>query len=199
MAANSATKLPLPPVDIATRSLPVRRIKVLFRIHRSALACLYFSKNGDGRFDDPRGKYGVLYAAMRPEAAFAEVFLRQLSQMILLESDLDERTLSEIGCKSVDCVDLTASGLRQLSCDNRIATEKPYRTTGLWSRAVFEHPQKPAGIIYLSRHNPRFECVALFDSCRGRLSVESAEPLMRGSLRAWTIDQISKYNLALQP
>jgi len=76
MAANSATKLPLPPVDIATRSLPVRRIKVLF---------------------------------------------------------------------------------------------------------------------------PLFECVALFDGCRSRLSVESAEPLMRGSLRTWTIDQISKYNLALQP
>jgi hypothetical protein len=199
MATDPASKLPPPPADIAARPLPVRRIRALFRIHRSVHACFYFSKNGDGRFDDPLGKYGVLYAALKPEAAFAEVFLRQLSQLILPESDLDQRTLSEIGCKSVDCVDLTASGLRRLSCDNRIATEKPYRTTGLWSRAIFEHPQKPAGIIYLSRHNPRFKCVALFDTCCSRLTVKSAEPLMQGSRRAWTIEQINQYKLALQP
>lgn len=171
----------------------------MFRIHHSAHACLFFSKNGTGRFDDPLGKYGVLYAALRPEAAFAEVFLRQLSQWLILESDLDARILSEISCRSVDCVDLTASGLRQLSCDNRIATEKPYRTTGLWSRAFFKHPQKPAGIIYLSRHNPQFKCVALFDNCLDQLSVKRSEPLMQGKRRTWTTEQITKYNLALQP
>jgi hypothetical protein len=160
---------------------------------------LYFSKNGDGRFDDPHGKYGVLYAGLEPEAAFAEVFLRQLSQMLILESDLERRALSEIGCRAVDCVDLTGSGLRRLSCDNRVATETPYRTPRLWSRSIFEHPQQPAGLIYLSRHNPRLKCVAIFDSYIHHLSVKSSEPLLRGSRRAWTIDQIARYRLAIEP
>lgn len=153
MATKVASHLPPPPADFASRRLPVRRLKAIYRIHRCDHACLFFSPSGAGRFDDPHGKYGVLYAALRPEAAFAEVFLRQLSQMVLVESDLRRRVLSPISCKSIVCVDLTGRGLRQLSCDNRIATEKPYRTTGLWSRAIFEHPQKPAGIVYLSRHN----------------------------------------------
>ena len=199
MATSTGARLPPPPEDIASRSLPVRRIRVLYRIHRSAQPCLHFSKSGDGRFDDPRGKYGVLYAALKPEAAFAEVFLRQLSQMLILETDLEQRALSEIACKPVDCVDLTGAGLRRLSCDNRVATEKPYRTPGLWSRAIFEHPQQPGGIIYLSRHNPRLKCAAIFDPCTRHLRVTSTEPLLCGIRRAWTIDQISKYHLALQP
>ncbi len=199
MAASAASRLPSPPADIASRSLPVRRVRVLFRIHRSADACLYFSKSGDGRFDDPHRRYGVLYAGLKSEAAFAEVFLRHLSQMLILESDLEQRALSEIGCRALDCVDLTGSGLRQLSCDNRIATETPYRTPGLWSRSIFEHPQQPGGLIYLSRHNPQLKCVAIFDSYIGHLSVKSTEPLLRGSRRAWTIDQISKYRLAIEP
>jgi hypothetical protein len=184
---------------MASRFLPLRRIRVLFRIHPSARACLHFSRNGDGRFDDPRGKYGVLYAALQPEAAFAEVFLRQLSLMLLQESDLEQRALSQIACHSLACVDLTGSGLRRLSCDNRIATEKPYRTPGLWSRSLFEHPQQPGGIIYLSRHNPRFKCVAIFDTHQSRMRVISTEPLLREPRRAWTTDQITKYHLALQP
>jgi hypothetical protein len=161
--------------------------------------CLYFRKDGTGRFDDPAKQYGVLYAALKPEAAFAEVFLRELSLMLIEESALRERVLSQIICRPVACVDLTGSGLRQLSCDNRIATEKPYITTGRWSRALREHPQQPDGILYLSRHDPQFECVALFDRCRLLLRIESTRGLLSRSCRSWTIDQIAKYHLALQP
>ena len=42
-------------------------------------------------------------------------FLRQLSLMLVLESDLQERSLSEIVCKPIYCVDLTGSGLRRLT------------------------------------------------------------------------------------
>jgi len=171
----------------------------LFRIHPSTKACLYFGKDGYGRFDDPLKKYGVLYTALKPEAAFAEVFLRLLSLMLILESDLRVRALSQIICKTVACVDLTGPGLRRLSCDNRISTEMPYRGAGHWSRALFEHPQQPQGIIYLSRHNPQFKCVALFDRCHRHLKLKSTESLLAGRRRTWTMDQVSKYHLAIQP
>lgn len=200
MAVSPAPKLPPPPSDLASRTLPVKRLHaMLFRIHHATKECLHFGKDGGGRFDDPLRKYGVLYAALKPEGAFAEVFLRWLSRMLMLESDLQIRSLSQIVSKPVTCVDLCGPGLRRLSCDNRISTEMPYRCAGLWSRALFEHPQTPDGIMYLSRHNPRFKCVALFDKCRRLLKVKSTEGLMTGGWRAWTINQVSKYNLAIQP
>src|SRR5690349_14122319 len=102
-------KLPLPPADLATRKLPLTRIKgPIFRVHRATLGALYFGKSGMSRFDDPLGKYGVLYAALKAEAAFAEVFLRQLSRMLIEEEALAQRALSEIALKSVSCVNLTA-------------------------------------------------------------------------------------------
>jgi hypothetical protein len=201
MAASISSRLPAPPPDLFSRTLPIKRISgPLFRIHRSTQACLHFGKNGDGRFDDPLKKYGVLYAALKSDAAFAEVFLRQLSSMLISEPDLLARSLAEITCRpAVACVDLTGPGLRQVSCDNRISTEKPYGTVGRWSRAIFEHPQQPDGIIYLSRHNPKFACVALFDRCHRLLKLKATDGLMSSGNRPWTAGQITRYKLALQP
>lgn len=200
MAVSPASRLPPPPPDLSSRTLPIKRLRgAIYRIHRATQACLHFGRNGDGRFDDPLRKYGVLYAALKPDAAFAEVFLRQLSLMLVAESCLLASCLAEITCEPLACVDLTGPGLRRISCDNRISTEKPYRTTGRWSRALFEHPQRPDGIIYLSRHNPKFPCVALFDRCHRRLKLNATEGLLSGRCRVWTVDQISRYKLAIEP
>ncbi|SPE56949.1 RES domain protein [Verrucomicrobia bacterium] len=200
MAPRAAIGLPSPPADLDQRKLPLKLLEgPLFRIHRTSLGCPHFGKNTSGRFDDPLGKYGVLYAALRAEAAFAEVFLRRLSLMLIRELDLQERSISEISCNRVHCVDLTGAGLRTLSCDNRIATEKPYDTVGQWSRALFMHPRQPDGIIYRSRHNPQVKCVALFERCQSRLKLGVTEGLMFGARRTWTIGQIDKYKLAIEP
>jgi hypothetical protein len=200
MAVRAATRLPPPPIDLDSRRLPLKRLQnLIYRIHRPDFPCLYFGKNSSGRFDDPLGQYGVLYGALQPEGAFVEVFLRRLSLMLIRESDLKERILSSIACKTIQCVDWTGAGLRKVSCDNRISTEKPYGTAALWSRAFFTHPQKPDGIIYRSRHNPQFKCVALFDRVRPKLSLKSSEPLMTGTRRDWTINQVAKYGLAIEP
>src|SRR5438067_71256 len=139
MGAKTFGKLPPPPPDLASRELPLTRVSgPLYRVHRSSLSGLYFGKSGRSRFDDPQQQFGVLYAALKPEAAFAETLLRQLDRMLILESALAERALSVISLAPIYCVNLTAQGLRRLSCDNRISNELPYRTAGLWSRAFFE-------------------------------------------------------------
>src|SRR5689334_11980053 len=155
MAAKSA-KMPRPPADLDNRKLPLTRLSGrIFRIHQSKYSSLHFGKDGTCRFDDPLRKFGVLYACSKPDGAFAEVFLRRLEHVLIEEDNIRERSLAVIRLESLAFVDLTGDGLRRISCDNRIATEVPYRTTALWSRALFEHPQKPAGIIYRSRHNPK--------------------------------------------
>ena len=200
MAAKPATGLPSPPEDLDQRRLPLKLLKgPLFRVHLTSQSCLHFGRKTYGRFDDPLGKYGVLYAALQPEAAFAEVFLRRLSLMLLRESNLQERSISEIVCKRLHCVDLTGAGLRRVSCDNRIATEKPYHTAGQWSRALFLHSQRPDGIIYRSRHNPQFKCLALYDHCQSSLKVGVTEGMMSAERRVWTIGQVDRYKLALEP
>lgn len=200
MAASPPGGLPPPPPDLHQRRLPLRLVKgPAFRIHGAALHCLHFGRDASRRFDDPEGRFGVLYAALQAEAAFAEVFLRRLSWMLLREQDLHERVLTQITCGRLLCVDLTASGLRRVSCDNRIATETPCDAVGPWSRAFHAHPQQPDGILYRSRHNPRFQCLALFDRCQSRLTLGSTEPLMEGRRRAWTIGQVHRHGLALEP
>jgi hypothetical protein len=170
-----------------------------FRIHPSRFKGGFFGKNMSGRFDDPQGQYGVLYASLRAEGAFAEVFLRNLSWQLIAELDLQLRSLTVFQCATLHCVDLTGAGLKKVGSDNRIATEKPYQTTGKWSRALFSHPGKPDGIIYRSRHNPNYKSVALFDRCQSRVKVKVSQELMSAALSRWTLKQIRKYDLALEP
>jgi hypothetical protein len=202
MAAKKADRLPAPPADLSTRDLPITSVKgPIYRIFRTTRGWDYFGTGKSERFDDPARKYGVLYAAIRPDAAFAEVFLRTLSPMIVAERDLVDRSLVTIVTRPLRCVDLLSEGLRKISCDNRVSTEQPYNTTGLWSRAFFEHPAKPDGIIYRSRHNPDLRCLALFDRCRPKLRPKNAviEELMGTKRRGWTADQLDKYDLAMVP
>ena len=196
MALNS--RLPPPPADLAIRKLPLVTISGnLFRIHRTIQHWRYFGKNISERFDDPLGVFGVLYGSTTADAAFAEVFLRQLASMSVAQADLQARSISTFKADPLKCVELTSSGLRKLSCDNRISTEKPYQTTHLWSRAFYLHPQQPDGLVYRSRHNPRFRCLALFDRCDSKLADVRAEPLMNAPRRAWTSSQLDRYDLAM--
>lgn len=145
----------------------------------------------------PRGVFGVLYGPTTAEAAFAEVFLRQLDLMPVSQIDLQVRSISTFGPKPLRCVELTGSGLRKLACDNRISTEKPHHTTNRWSRALYAHPQQPDGLVYRSRHNPRFRCLALIDRCNSKLTGIRIEPLLGPQRRTWTSLQLNRYALAM--
>src|SRR2546422_5244899 len=102
MGANPPGKLPSPPADLASRELPLTRVAgPLYRVHQASLSGLFFGRTGHSRFDDPHQQFGVLYAALKPEAAFAEALLRQLNQMLILESALAERALSVINLAAI--------------------------------------------------------------------------------------------------
>jgi hypothetical protein len=199
MAAKSA-KLPPPPADLASRKLPLTRLSGrVYRIHQSKYSAIFFGKDGSCRFDDPLKKYGVLYACVGADGAFAEVFLRRLELALIDEDDIRERSLAVIRLESLAFVDLTGDGLRRISCDNRIATEMPYRTTSLWSRALFEHPRKPAGIIYRSRHNPKLKCIAIFSTFSRKLKLLESTNLLGRPLHSWTVGQLDRYDLSVLP
>ena len=171
----------------------------MYRVYQLSYDALFFGKSGLFRFDDPKKLYGVIYASLKPEAALAETLLRELSRMAISDTRLTSRALAVVSVSSIGCVNLTGTGLRRLSCDNRIADELPYQTCRLWSRAFFEHPQKPSGILYRSRHNPQLTCVAVFSTAQGRLRLRRSTALLDPSLRDWTTRQLRRYRLALLP
>jgi hypothetical protein len=71
---------PRPPADLADRPPIITTVptgRVLHRFFTAANAPIHFDRSQDGRLNAPDGTYGVLYAAKRPQGAFAETFLRQ--------------------------------------------------------------------------------------------------------------------------
>jgi hypothetical protein len=70
---------------------------------------------------------------------------------------------------------VTSGGLTRLGAESSLTSGFGYKNSQRWSRALREHPSKPDGIYYRSRHDPARTASALFDHCE-RL-VEAAEML----------------------
>ncbi len=193
-----ALDLPAPPTDLNRRASKLARVPgPLYRIQPTGLPPLLFSK-GTGRFNDPYAKFGVVYAALSPEGAFAEVFFRNLSRLVIPEDSIRTSVLSVITLRrSLRCVDLSGSGLRSLSCDARIATELPYSTTQAWSATLHAHPAKADGLLYRSRHDPSQLCVAVFSRARKAMGRVQSKSLLDEPLQDWTTRMVELYGLAL--
>jgi hypothetical protein len=152
-----------PPADLATRSLPLlTTTEPWFRIHRIQYAPLYFGTSGDGRFDVPGGKTGVLYVAADEAGAFIETLGHATGTRVLTLSALRSRAIAEIQVRRpLRLVNLTGPGLAQLGADERLCAGE-YTIAQQWSAAFFRHPQKPDGLYYRSRHDPQRCCAAIY-------------------------------------
>ncbi len=94
------------------------------------------------------------------ETAFVEAFGGKLAVTA------DDLAASEMWAlfagRSARLIDLTGEALASLGLDARIsaADHAPARA---WSRAFYEHPSRPDGILYRSRRDPSQLAVALYD------------------------------------
>src|SRR6266542_3962239 len=87
---------PDPPSDFHSRTLPIATHGgSLFRSHLHSVAPLYFGRTGRNRFDDPLGRYGVLYAARDPFGAFIETFGQETGSRTVGVGELKMRCLTE--------------------------------------------------------------------------------------------------------
>lgn len=159
---------PRPPSDLSTVELPItRRSRRWFRAHPCRRDPLFFGRTGQWRYDDPERRYGVLYVAAGLEGAFVEGCLHDAtvgtSTPLLSERFLEQRCVAKIRFAGrLRLVDLTGPGLAAIGADARLCVGD-YRIAQLWSRAIWRHPQQPDGVLYLSRHNPKILCAAVFD------------------------------------
>jgi RES domain-containing protein len=184
-------RLPLPPQgyppSLRLRSIPAG--SQWLRIHRCHHASgLYWGRNEPGRWNDPDGSFGVLYAADGLETAFAETFGREVmveyapaAVKFLTVRELQERCVARLtACRDLHVVDLSGPALPALNLDAQILTTRDISACQRWSRWWHGAPEKPDGLLYPSRLLPSGINLALFDRCSAHWQ---EEPL--GDLLSW--------------
>ena len=161
---------------------------------------MFFGATQSNRFDDPIGEFGVLYLAAGFEGAFIEGCLVDTglgtTGPLLSQRLLEARCLAEIRfAQTINLVDLTGSGLVAIGADARLSSGD-YRIAQRWSRAMWRHPGRPDGILYLSRHNPYLLCAAVFDRAPNTI-VNQIGSFLGSGLIARTAALLDKYGVGL--
>lgn len=179
----SGAALP-PPEWLRTAGLPITVIpagQVLHRVHRTQHGPVFFGP-GTGvpptyRFDSATGRFGVLYVGVALEGALAETILRNPQRLMVAMSEITSRSATKLACeRDLRVVTMHGAGLQALGTDNAISTG-PYEPCGVWADALWDHPEQPDGIAYLSRHDPSEVCLALFERQPIGFTIHETRPL----------------------
>jgi hypothetical protein len=153
------------------------------RIHARTRNALWFGPGpGDPpiyRFDDPLGQFRVCYLGSRLDLCFAETFLRNPPVRILALDDLAGRSVATVEVRhELRLVQLHGPGLARLGVTAEWASGSDYVRSRFWSRALWEHGDKPDGVFYRCRHDDSALCVAVYDRARDGLAIVRDEPLL---------------------
>jgi hypothetical protein len=188
---RDAARYPLPLVSLAGPWVRIFR----FAAGRSPL---YFGSASTYRFDDPFGRFGVLYAADHLAGAFIETFGRAVGQHLIAVGDLRERHLASVrASRPLQLVDLRGRHLAALGATGELTAGRDYVRSQRWSRWFYRHPQRPDGLLYPCRHDPEQRAVALFDRTQGDLEGLDSGELLRDALLPELADVLGRYGFGL--
>nr|WP_246252611.1 RES family NAD+ phosphorylase [Mesorhizobium camelthorni] len=136
-----------------------------------------FNVQRPNRFDSASGRFGVLYAGLTLRGALAETLVRNPQRLMVAMTDIVGRSASGlVSDRPLRIVRLYGSGLQTVGTDNAISTG-PYEACGLWSDALWDHPDRPDGLAYQSRHDSSEICLAMFEKADVRLKAKGTHPL----------------------
>lgn len=175
---------PPPPDWLHTAALPIMTVpagEFLHRVHRTQHGPMFFGP-GAGvpptyRFDSASGRFGVLYVGASLNGALAETILRNPQRLMVAMSEITTRSATTLTCqRDLRVVAMHGPGLQALGTDNAISTG-PYEPCGAWADALWDHPEQPDGMAYLSRHDPDEVCFALFQRKPVELTIMQTCPL----------------------
>jgi RES domain len=156
-------------------AMPVATVatgQTLHRLHDAAVAALWYGrKDATWRWDDPHGKYGVLYLGKTLVGPFAETLLRMPSDPDILWGQVrQKRAATFMTTRTLRLAKLHGPGLAWFRTTTAgVAADfdpaiKPgaYDTTQRIS-AMVHSDTKLDGIQYRSRFDNDELCIALFD------------------------------------
>ena len=182
---------PAPPPWLRTEPLPgivtYAAGSSWFRCHRRIDEPVFFGP-GAGiapgyRFDAPAGEYQVLYVGLNYEAAFIETLLRNPKRRTVDWADLDIRNMAVLSNDApLRLVKAHGEGLSLLGTTAALSTGG-YKEARRYSFELWDHPDRPDGLIYSSRHNPNYLCAAIFNRSHATFSRFRTEPLLSDERR----------------
>lgn len=145
---------------------------ILLRICSTAFAASEpsFRATGASRFDDPQKIFTTLYCAADFETCYSETLLRdgtfhaangrfEVSQAI---HDSRSLTVIAVDLLKLRLVDLHGVGIRKMGLDAGVGLGQ-YAGTQPLARALYEHVDKPDGIVFASRLSPGRPAIVFFD------------------------------------
>lgn len=182
---------------MAKRGRPTTDVAVgetLHRVHAAGNGARFYGKrDGTWRWDDPAGKYGVLYVGLTQDGPFAETLLRRPDQKAVVWSEVEKRRFAHLRTtEPLRLADVHGKGLgwegvtvAQVAADHDGKTYPgAYATTQDISARVHAATDLD-GIAYRSRLEPDQLCVALFDRADHKVElVDEGKPIDR----AWVDD-----------
>ncbi len=157
----------------------------LFRVSRHDSGEPFFGKRAANRFDDPSvpayRRAGTCYFGLSLIVAIAETVLHDEmptnGHFDLAVQEFEDRFLVRFGGESLILADLTGVALKSLAGDGSMSTVMPYTLPQQWARAIYRHPQKVDGLLYMSRHVNDDKAVVLFDRAAHKLRATRYRPL----------------------
>lgn len=141
----------------------------------------YFGKSGSNRFDDPKGEYGVCYAAQDIRCAIAETLLHdevaEKGFFTVEHEEISKLWVHHLQSKEpVHRVDFSGHLLKRLGVESAsIMSETTLEHSQYWSREIYEHDDAIDCIQYVSRQNNELKGLALFERAVERRGVESVD------------------------
>jgi hypothetical protein len=133
------------------------------RIHNRDSGPVYFGTSGGWRWDDPDGRFGVLYGGHRLTGAFVEVFLRNPASRQVTAPRLQSRHQCDfVASRPLVLAQLYGNGPLNLGVRPGDLMSDDYAPCQALSRQLHDNSTVD-GIEYRSRLNSDELCVALFD------------------------------------
>ena len=142
-----------------------------------AIAEPSFRATKDSRFDDPLKQFSTLYCAADFDTCYSETLLREGSfneakgQYEVSKALHDSKGLTVIlaNLLTLKLVDLFDSGIREMGLNESMVLAG-YDVTQPLARDLYEHPDKPDGIVYHSRFGKRDRpAVVFFDRAKAHV------------------------------
>jgi hypothetical protein len=176
------------PMFLPPKRLPLTEVRVgtrWIRIHSRGKKALWFGPITGSppihRCDDPLGRFRVCYLGTTIDVCFAETFLRNPPVRIVGLEDLATRSIATVEVRrELRLVSLHGPGLARLGTTTELASGS-YTLSQAWSRALWEHTDRPDGLVFRSRHDDSALCVALYNRAKDNLAIGANHSLTADS------------------
>ncbi|MFP5393616.1 MAG: RES family NAD+ phosphorylase [Gammaproteobacteria bacterium] len=162
-------------------ALPTRVVKrgaALVHVSRTQYARMpFYFGSASNRYDDPAGRYGVLYTAFNLPTALMESLFHShewsaAPGRVVNTNEIDERLVRHLGVlEPLAVLDLTQEGVMagRFGLNLEQLSGRDYTHTRRIALMAHREPDID-GIVYPSRNNFPGTCLALFDRCRDKVA-----------------------------